>query len=491
MPVPFTSIPQNLRLPFFFAEVDASRANLGSRAQRSLIIGQITSAGTLTANVPVLAQGVDWARSAAGVGSMLALMVAAYRARDPFGEVWLLPLADNGSGVAATGTILVASGPTAAGTIPLYVAGQKIFVAVAAGQTVGQVATAINTAINAATDLPVTSAVNTATVTLTAKNKGPQGNDIDIRTAYLGAPGGEAMPAGVALTITAMASGATAPVLTTALANLGDAEYDFIACPYTDTTSLDAIRDTMALRWAWNRQVYGGVFAAFRGTVGARSSFGAARNDPYTSVIGYADSPTPSWEWASAYCAACAESLRADPALPLQTIRLNVLAPKVVSRDAMEDRNALLFSGVSTHTVDADGTVRVESAITTYQKNAASQPDDSYLYVNRMFTLAYALRDIRTFITGKYARVKLANDGQQIPPGSAVVTPSVIRADIITRYRYLERLGFVQDTDTFRANLVVERNATNTSRVDVLWPIVPIDQLRQIALLAQLRAPTF
>ena len=39
----FNNIPQNLRVPLFFAEVDNSRANSGATTQRALIIGQMTS----------------------------------------------------------------------------------------------------------------------------------------------------------------------------------------------------------------------------------------------------------------------------------------------------------------------------------------------------------------------------------------------------------------------------------------------------------------
>lgn len=490
MAIGFTQIPQTLRLPFVFAEVDPSRANTGTQAERTLIIGQITSAGTATPNVPVLVQGVAWAKAACGVGSMLALMIEKYRERDRFGELWMLPVADNGSGVAATGTIQFTAAATAAGTLPLYVAGQKVFMAVTASQTTTQLATALAAAINANTNLPVTAASSTGTVTLTAKNKGPEGNGIDLRLAYGGAAAGEAMPTSLAVTITAMASGATAPVLTTALANLGDSPFRYICCPYTDSTSLNALRDAMALRWSWQRQQYGAVFGAFRGTVGERTTFGAARNDPYASIIGFSNSPDPSWIWAADYCAACADSLRADPALPLQTVSLSVKAPPAQLRDAPEDRNTLLFTGISTHTVDADGTVRIERAITTYQTNAAGQADDSFLNVERVFTLAFALDDIRSYIASTYSRAKLANVGQRALPGSRVVTTDIIKADIIARYRVLERRGFVQDAEAFRANLVVERNAQNTSRVDVLWPIVPIDQLRQVALLAQFRNAT-
>jgi phage tail sheath gpL-like len=90
--------------------------------------------------------------------------------------------------------------------------------------------------------MPVTAAAATSTVTFTAINKGPAGNDIDLRVNYLGTAGQEVTPTGMTFTITAMASGATAPSLTTGLLNLQDKPFDFIVCPYTDTTSLNAIK---------------------------------------------------------------------------------------------------------------------------------------------------------------------------------------------------------------------------------------------------------
>ena len=87
MTVPFKNIPANLRVPLFHAELDNSQANSGASTQRALIIGQITSAGTGTPGVPQISQGATEAKSIGGAGSMLALMTAAYRQADPFGEL--------------------------------------------------------------------------------------------------------------------------------------------------------------------------------------------------------------------------------------------------------------------------------------------------------------------------------------------------------------------------------------------------------------------
>lgn len=492
MTIQFKNVPGNLRLPLFYAELDASRANTASRAQRSLLIGQKTGAGTLTADLPVIARSQSESRAAAGAGSILAAMIDAYRAADSFGELWLLPLADDGSGTAATGTITFSGTTTATGTLSLYIAGQRLQLVIASGQSAAQVAATVNTAIAAAIDLPVTSVVNTAVVTLTAKNKGECGNDIDVRVNYRGTAGGEALPTGLGAAIVAMANGATNPSLTTGLANLLDKEFDFIACSLTDATSLAAIaallNDTTG-RWSWSVQVYGHCWIAKRGTAGAVASFATALNNQHLTVIPYNDAPSPPWAWSSAFMGASAVALRADAGLTLQSLTVpGLLPPPLASRYAASARNnTLLYGGCSSWDVDATGTVVIENIVTTYVTNAQGQADDSYLEVEDMYLLPFVLRRMRDVVNTKYARVKLADVGVRLLPGRPVVTTDTIRGDLIAAYRQLEAEGFVQDADAFSRDLIVERNATNRNRVDVLWPAILINNLRVFALLAQFR----
>ncbi|MCP1376045.1 phage tail sheath subtilisin-like domain-containing protein [Dyella lutea] len=496
--VPFNTIPANLRVPLFHAEVDNSQANSGQQNQRTLVIGQITSSGTAAAGVPVISQGVSDAIALGGPGSMLALMTAAYRASDNFGEVWYLPLADDGAATAAAGSVAFAGAPTEAGTLSVYIGASKLLppvrVPVATTDTPDTIATALAAAINAATNLPVTAAVDGTTlskVNVTAKNKGEAGNDIDLRLNYQGSAGNEATPAGITVTIVAMSAGATNPSLTTPLANLGDQPFDFIVCPYTDTTSLDALKallNDQTGRWSWTSQQYGHVFAAYRGTLSAQTTFGLARNNQHESILGFNDSPTPNWIWAADYAGACAVALRADPGRPMQTLALSTTyAPPIASRFTLSERNTLLFDGISTFTVAQDGTVALENVITSYQKNAFGQPDDSYLQIETMFLLMYVLRDLMGVITSKFPRMKLAADGTRFAPGSAIVTPAIIRANLIAEFQQLEYQGYVQDSQAFAQGLIVQQNATNPNRVDVLWPGTLINQLRVFALLLQFR----
>lgn len=489
MSVPFANIPSNLRVPLFYAELDPSRANTSPFSQRALIVGQITSSGTFTPNVPVLLTSLDAARAGAGAGSMLYLMAAAYRASDPFGEVWLLPLADHGSGVAATGTVAFTGPTTAAGVLSQYVAGELVSVPVTSGQSATSVGAALAAAINANTDLPVTAAADTGTVTATAKNAGLTGNEIDLRVNYLGAAGGEVTPAGLGVTITAMASGANNPLLTTALANLQDEPFDLIVSPFTDATSLAALKaflNDTAGRWSWQTQVYGHVFMAYADSSANLLTFGATQNDQHASMMGIYRSPTPEWLIAADLAGASAVSLRNDPGRPLQTLALAITkAPALADRFNLSTRNSLLYKGVSTYTVDRDGTVRIENLITTYQTNANGQADNSYLQVETMFTLMLVLRRLRAVVSTKYSRVKLAADGTRLNPGANVVTPNIVRADLIAAYRQMEGEGLVQGSEAFAAALIVEINASNPSRLDVLYPANLVGGLRVFALLAQ------
>lgn len=491
MTVPFSNIPSNLRVPLFYAEVDNSQANSGAQTQRTLIIGQITSTGNGVVNVPVLGQGVSDAQAKGGLGSMLALMTAAYKTSDNFGEVWFLPLADAEGSVAASGSLLVAGTPSGTGVISLYIAGQLLSFAVATSELAADIATGLAALVNSSSNLPVTATATDATVKFTAKNKGATGNDIDLRLNYLGTAGGEVTPSGLTLTITAMAAGATNPVLDAALASLGDEAFDFIVSPYTDTASLNALKNLLndkTGRWSYASQIYGHIFAAQRGTLSTLATAGNARNHQHESIMGFYDSPSPAWIWAADVAGTAAVALRADPGRPLQTLTLStVLAPPAPSRFDLGERNTLLWDGISTFTVASDGTVAIENLITTYQKNGFGAADDSYLQVETLFLLMYVLRAQRSLVTSKYARVKLAADGTRFAPGSAIVTPKIIKADLIAQYGAMEYDGFVQDAKAFAKELIVEQNRANPNRVDVLWPGTLINQLRIFALLAQFR----
>jgi len=118
-----------------------------------------------------------------------------------------------------------------------------------------------------------------------------------------------------------------------------------------------------------------------------------------------------------------------------------------------------------------------------YQLNDLSAPDTSYLNLNTLLTLQYIRYDWRVYITGKYPRHKLANDGQRLGAGQPVMTPSLAKAEAVNKFRQWEALGLVENVDQFKADLVAERNIGDPDRLDISMSPDLINQLRVFATL--------
>lgn len=488
--ISFNNTPLNVRVPLFYAEVDNSQAGYFSQPLRTLIIGQKLSAGVGAADEPMLVSKTDDARELAGVGSIAAKMHELYRLNDGVGEVHML-LLDDPAGAKAAGSLTFTGAATESGTLNVYIGAQRVQVAVVSGDANTAVAAAVNTAINADTTLPVTSAVASGVVTVTAKHFGLLGNDITMQLNYRGRAGGEKTPAGVSVAVVTLTGGTGTPTLTDALAAIGDEEFDFIIHPYTDSTSLDAFKTLMndtTGRWAYNLQIYGHVYSAASDTFSNLVALGLARNDQHATIAGFeAAVPNPDYEYAAAYGARNAVFIAGDPARPTQTGELiGILPAPAASRFIYTERSTLLNSGIAT-SYYGGGAVRIERSITTYQKNAFNFADPSYLDSETLHTLAYVIRRMRFAITQKYPRHKLANDGTRFGAGQAIVTPKVIRGELLSEYAAMEELGIVENARAFAANLIVERDATDPNRINVLYPPDLVNQLRVFAVLAQFR----
>jgi phage tail sheath gpL-like len=490
MAISFNHIPDNLRLRLYWAEMDPSRAGTFGNNRRILVLGHGT--GTAADNTLIRSGSAGSVRARTGRGSMLDRMIVALRGANGFDDAWFIDVPEPSAGTKASGTLEVTAAATAAGVIYLYIAGQKVSVAVAASDTAAQVATKINAAINAAVDLPVTSTVSTATVTMTCRWKGVTGNDIDVRVNYLGSLGNEVLPAGVALTITAMASGAGVPVLDDALAALGDQEFETIVHAWTDSGSLNTFDTAWGHgddgRWGWLRQLYGHVWSARNGTFGDLSTFGDARNGGEQTTEGMYGSPTPPWERAAIWGGVTHRALMEDPARPLGTLLLpGIKAPAEADRFTKGEQNALLYDGISVADANPDGTMQIQQVVTHYQRNSYGLDDNALLKVNTKATYAYVMRSQRFRITQRFPRHKIANDGTRFGAGQAITTPSGIKAEIYAHYREMEDIGLVENAEQAMRNTIVERDPNNPDRVNTLYSPDFVNQLDVFAVIAQFR----
>jgi phage tail sheath gpL-like len=477
-------------------EVDSSMAGLPQLGLRALLVGTMITPGDASPNVPIAVGSQAQADKHFGEGSELSRMFRAYYSNNFANEVWGLPVAEPVGGIAATGTITVTTAPSAAGTIHLYIAGDHVPVNVGASDTIATIATNIASAINALFELPVSATAATGTVTLTAMWKGASGNDITVSLNYYGTIGGEILPAGLVMTLPAtglLAGGTGVPVFTTAISNMGETPFEYVAMPYTDSTSMLAWEQEFGFsdtgRWGWMRELFGHVFSAKRGLYSDLITFGMTRNSGVMSVMGFETlSPSPAFEWTAAYCAKAQRALVNDPARPLQTLSLNniKLAPSQ-SRFKFNELNALAEAGIAIEKPGSDNQPMIAREQTTYQLNLYGQSDDAYELVTTLATLARVLRNQRQAITSKFGRCKLADDGTRFGPGQAIVTPGVIKAELIAQYQVDMFEGLVENLNAFKNHLLVERDSNDPNRMNVLYPPDLINQLRIFAVLAQFR----
>ena len=467
--------------------------------QPALLVGTKIAAGVATKDVAKPIGTQAQADKEYGTGSELAFMFRSFFANNFAHEVWGLPVDEPVGASAATGTITVATAQTEAGVISLYIGGHKVPVTIGATDTTTQVATKIASAINGAVGtniLPVTATAATATVTLTARTKGINGNDISVTHSYYGKVGGEELPVGMVLTLPAtgqLTGGAGIPIYDTAIANLGEQEFEYVALPHTDSTTLLAWETEYGFsdtgRWGWMRQHFGHLFASKRDTYANLITFGQSRNQGVTSVMAVElTSPSPQIEWTAAYCAKAARALLNDPARPLQTLSLNRILPAPINDLFIwQELNSMAQNGLATQKKGSDNQPMIARESTTYRLNLYSQPDDAYELVTTLATLARLLRNQRHAITSKFPRHKLADDGTRFGPGQAIVTPNIIRAELVAQYRIDEFNGLVENVREFKNHLIVERDPNDPNRVNVLYPPDLVNQLRIFAVLAQFR----
>ncbi|MGB0683405.1 MAG: phage tail sheath subtilisin-like domain-containing protein [Magnetovibrionaceae bacterium] len=484
MAIAIDAIPDNLRVPGAYIEIDQTGAfkGLPGMPSRILVIGQRLATGTVLAGVPTPVLDERAAEAAFGRGSMLHLMIRALKANNNFTECWAVALDDDGAAAAATGSLTFAGSPTQSGTVNLMIAGQRVRVAAIAGASAADIATLAEAAINTATDLPVTANVAGGTPTvvdLTARNKGLAGNGIDLRHSYYQ---GEALPAGLTLTIDTMADGTANPVITPAIDAVADEWFTDWAMPYTDPANLIALETELDNRFGPLVMMDGHAYLAATDTHANLTTLGNSRNSPHRPILGLYGSPSWAPAIASALCGVTAFYARQDPAEPFQTLELKgVLPPLMADRFDLAERNLLLHDGISTVRVDDGGAVRIERLITGYQTNSAGAEDPSFLDMNTMKTVSYIRYAVRARIAQKFPRYKLAPDGTLFAAGQRVVTPKIIRAELISLFRQLENIGLVHDLNQFIKDLIVEIDPNDPNRVNALIPPNLVNQLRVFA----------
>jgi phage tail sheath gpL-like len=213
-------------------DIIAAAAAPQNTSQKVLFVGQMLS-GTATPATLIQNIGVAGEENALfGAKSFIAGMIRSARRMNKATQFDALPLADNGAGVQAAGTIVFTGPATADGVLTISI-GSKVNhqyeLDILSADTATTTGAALAALINADTTAPFTAVAVTGTVTVTCSHKGLLGNKIGILL--------EGTVAGVGVTVTAFSGGATDPVLTTLFDPIATLRYQTIIYPNTYSKS--------------------------------------------------------------------------------------------------------------------------------------------------------------------------------------------------------------------------------------------------------------
>lgn len=483
MSVTFDFVPANAAAPGVFVEQKAVRGGLGGLIipQKILIIGQYNTGKTPEDDVPkLLTGGADQAADLYGLGSMLHIMAMAADKGRGIVPLYALPVADAGGAIAATGQITVTGTATGSGTISLYIAGKLVRVSVAKDDTYDVIAEAIADAITADVTLPVSAAADSGDVNLTSKWKGLSANGIDIDQDLGGDVEAANEPAGVTLTLTPMASGATDPTITTALAALGDTWYTLIVNPYTADTQLDDLEEAGDARiHPLVKRPFAGL-CGYAGTLAALTTFLDDRNSAWTTIMPVEGSPNLPAEIAAAVAGKAAAHWQAKPGVPYRGVLPDILSGTV--RWTYAERDALIKAGGSTFRVGADNRVYVDALATTRTQTALGADDESWRWTETIINIQAKIYSVEQLFLGEPFVEAVVVDDDAITGMSYAIRPKTVKAYAI---RLIDELwaarALTKERDAVVAGIVAEIDDANPGRINLLIPDVLAAGLKIIA----------
>ena len=436
-----------------------------------LIGGGTSNNGVLTAVTSVSAARAFW-----GARSMLAQMVAAYRAIDPVGTLYAIGVADDASGVPEVRTLTFSGTATESGTVALYIGGTRIEASVASGAAASAVAASVEAAWDLSLNLPFTASVSGAVVTITATQDGPSHTQVDIRHSY---QSGEKLPAGISLAFATTTAGATAPSIATAITAMADEGFDYIGLGYSDTTNVGLLETEMGHtsgRWATLRENYGFAVTSKIDSSANLISYGGARNAPHVCVVGVASSPTMPWVVTAQVIAQARLSMDANPALGLTSLELpGVLPPATTGRFSLAARQTLIAAGMSTlRTVG--GVTQIERLVSTYKTDSNGDPDISWQDATISAVMGRTLRTMKSNIATTYPRAVVVPDGTPVgaDPDNKVVWPKAVTGTHVNTYRELEARGWLRDGDLFAVEASSAIDGDTPGRINSTLPLRPV-----------------
>lgn len=437
--------------------------------QRVAVVGQGATASTYSTTKAqhTSAQAVG---ETYGFGSPLHLAAEQLLPKNGDGvgtiPVTFYPLDDDGSGVAAAGDITPSGAATGSASFRVKINNilSEQF-AVANGDAVADINTAIVAAISGVLGMPMTAAVGTGVVDLTAKWKGASGNDLHVEVVETSTNN-----SGVSFAITQPTGGLINPDITPALNQIGNVwETMLLNClEVADTTALDLYQTTGEGRWG---ALVRKPFVAFTGNTAttvanATTVSDARKTDRINAQLVAPGSNDLPLTVAARQLVRIVVTANNNPPRDYGSLEATNLTPGDDGDQwTYADRDSAIKKGSSTIEVK-DGVVNLADTVTFYHPDG--DPIPAYRYVCDIVKLQNIIFNLDLiFAVPEWDGAPLIPDDQPTINRSAK-KPKMAVAAVAGLLDSLALNAMISDPETAKENTQAAINDQNPKRLDLV-----------------------
>lgn len=482
--------------------------------QKILFLGQQTSAATKPTGKLVKDIGNENEENTYfGENSILASMIRSAKYYNKLTRMDAIPVDDDGAAVAATGTIVFGGTTTVAGTLNITIGSEinhTYAISVVSTDTPTTIGDKLEAAVTADTKVPVTAVNASGTVTLTAINKGEEGNFISFKA--VGSVGN------ITVALTAMSAGATNPDLTSIFDDIQNLRYQTIvfpaSCLISDTSN--TILNFINNRWnpAGDKILDGvGIFTRTDTLANLKVATYALDTQSFCAI---ANQKVSSSDFVGSALLEFDYNISSQFAA-IRALRLTEDAP--ISQFIVAPGNLDAFGGIHLATLPYQNTpfsnlplidddlmwldsertelknkqwsilgnnvgntgIIADMVVTRYTGNAGDPDGLSFKYLNYTDQASVVREYFHNNWKTEYAQTRLSNG--DLIPGYNMANSGIIRAFTMKLYRELGELALVIYSEAFRAkfleNLVITINE-ETGLVEIQMLDLVVTQLRKI-----------
>ena len=489
----FTQIPTNILVPGNFYEVDPiyDAAGLLPFPARILVVAQMLPTGSATPLNIYRLLNTTQATNLCGAGSIGEEQAVQVLAANPTLPIDIICVPAGAGSTQAAGNIAIGGNWTTAGVLPIYAAGVKIQVPVAATDTPVTVAANAVALINATlmptrpvnVALPVVAAITGAQfkgVGFTANAAGIEGNSILTEVA---AGRNDMPPPGLTWTITPMSGGTINPSIAQVITAIAAEWYTDIHTPWSDSTNQQLLAAELDNRFNAMVGMDGFAYGAITGTYGQMLTAKAALNSRFRTTFGLTGAPTPHWMWSAALCGIGAQRFFDDPSRQVRgQVLPNVVGPRAPNRIPGNEQQLLLANGISTFDVLQDGTVVTQRLVT---ENLTDNTGTATIAWQDPMAAKVATRiryDWRSYVAVTYPTNKMANDGDLAAENDPeVATPARLKGSWGARCNAYGKLGWIQSVQQYARQAAFSLDPNDGNRMNATQPYKRIGNLMVLA----------